>query len=240
MKKVLLIVGLVAALSVGIVAVGVVGAQEGSEDGGRPGDEFIAKTAENLGVTVEELTAAMTDARFDMIDEKGAGGTLTEEQAADIKERIEQYGPLSHPHRPRDGHRECRGVKFIVSAAAAVLGMEVEELVEALESGQSLLAVAESQGMAADEFSASLLEQVKTPLDEKVTSGAISQEQADRIFSGVETNIGRIINAVPGEEGPCRRPGHDGPRPEGAPRFRPDGGFRPPFGEPPVEDATGS
>jgi len=210
MKKVLLILGAVAALVVGIVAVAAVGAQEGSPDAEKRGDEFIAKTAENLGITVEELTAAMTDARFEMIDEAVAEGKITEEQAAKLKDRIEEYGPLSHPHQGKGGHRACLGARFIVSAAATVLGMQEADLVERLKSGQSLAAVAESQGMGLEEFKAALLEQVKTQLQAKVDEGVLTQERADKIFAGIEENIDRIVNAVPEGDGPCQRPRHDG------------------------------
>ena len=222
MKKTLLILGAVAALAVAIVAVAAVGAQEGTPDAEKPADEFIAKTAENLGITVDELTAAMTNARFEMIDEAVADGKLTEEQAAKLKERIQEYGPLIQPHRVKDKHRACLGARFMVSAAATVLDMEAADLTEQLKSGQSLAAVAEAQGMSVDDFKAGLLSQVKTELDTKVADGKLAQERADKIYAGVEENIDRIISATPEGDGPCHKRKDKFRQPEAAPgRFAP-------------------
>ena len=49
-------------LGVGVLMTTGAGAQEGDGDE-RPGERFIAETAERLGVTPEELTSAMTEAQ---------------------------------------------------------------------------------------------------------------------------------------------------------------------------------
>ena len=87
MKRILILGGVLAALAVGIVAVAGAGAQEDtSED--RTG-HYLELLADNLGVTVEELEGALTQSHLDLVNEKVADGTLTEEEAADIIERIE-------------------------------------------------------------------------------------------------------------------------------------------------------
>ena len=93
MKGLLLVIAGAFVLAGGVLIVHGAGAQEG--DGERRADRFVAETAERLGVTPEELTAAMTEAQVEIIDEAVAEGRLTEEQAAKLKERIAEYGPLS-------------------------------------------------------------------------------------------------------------------------------------------------
>ena len=210
MKGLLIVIVGAFVLGAGVLVAGGAGAQEGESE--RRGERFIAETAERLGVTPEELTRAMTEAQFEIIDGKVAEGALTEEQAAKLKERIEEYGPLSvFGLKHRDGHKVfCRGAKLVVDAAAEVLGMDREEIAEAVRSGESLASIAEAQGMSVEEFKAALLSAIKAQLDVKVAEGGITPEQADRAYAAIEEHIDRIVQS----EGPgrCHRPGGgDGP-----------------------------
>jgi hypothetical protein len=212
-KGLLLIVVGAFVLAAGVLVVHGAGAQEGE----RRGERFVAETAERLGVTPEELTTAMTEAQVEIIDEAVAEGRLTEEQAAKLKERIEEYGPLSVMGRGhRVGKALCHGARLVVGAAAEVLGKDPAEVAEAVRSGESLAEQAEAQGTSVEDFKAALLDAIKATLQGKVEEGTIIQEQADRIFAGIEEHIDRIINFEgQGGNGPCPRPVGDRPiRPE--------------------------
>ncbi|HAF71292.1 MAG: Uncharacterized protein XD60_1798 [Acetothermia bacterium 64_32] len=52
---------------------------------------FLGKVAENLGVSVEELLSAITQARLAEIDEALEEGLITEEQANLLRERLEAF-----------------------------------------------------------------------------------------------------------------------------------------------------
>jgi len=186
-------------LGVGVLMTQGAGAQEGEAQ--QPGERFVAETAERLGVTAEELTSAMTEAQFEIIDDGVAEGRLTEEQAAKLKERIEEYGPLSViGRRDRDGRALCHGARLVTGAAAEVLGKEPADVAAAVKSGESLAEQAEAQGMSVEDFKTALLAAVKATLQTKVDEGTITQVQADRIFAGIEENIDRIVN-FEGQEG---------------------------------------
>jgi polyhydroxyalkanoate synthesis regulator phasin len=219
-KGLLLIIAGAFVLAAGVLVVNGAGAQEG--DGERRGERFIAETAERLGVAPEELTTAMTGAQVEIIDEAVAEGRLTEEQAAKLRERIEEYGPLSVVGRGhRDGKALCHGARLVTGAAAEVLGKEPAEVAEAVRSGESLAEQAAAQGMSVEEFKAALLDAIKSTLQAKVDEGKITQEQADRIVAGIEEHIDRIVNIESqGGDRPCQRPGGDRtvrPEAEGTP-----------------------
>ena len=205
-------------LGVGVLMTTGAGAQEG--DAQKPGERFVAETAERLGVTPEELTSAMTEAQFEIIDDAVAEGRLTEEQAAKLKARIEEYGPLSIiGRRDHDGKGLCHGARLVTGAAAEVLGKEPAEVAAALKSGESLAEQAQAQGMSVEDFKTALLAAVKATLQTKVDEGTITQVQADRIFAGIEENIDRIVNYEgQGGRGPCHRRGDRGDGPAGAGR----------------------
>src|SRR5881296_3274773 len=141
-------------LGVAILAAHGALAQGGGSD--RPGDKFIPKTAEKLGISTEALTTAMSTAQFDLIDEAVANGKLTEAEAAKLKERVNEYGPLSVLGLRQRKHAEgvCRGAKLVVGAAADVLQMDRADIVSALRSGQSLAEIGQSKGMSLEDFTA--------------------------------------------------------------------------------------
>jgi len=234
MKRIMILGGVLAALAVGIVAVAGAGAQEttpegdtAAVEGDRPVDHYLELLAENLGFTVEELEGALTQSHIDLVNEKVADGTITEEEAAEIIERLESgEGRLFPPFGggQRGGHygKFHRLVGLVVGNSAEVLGMEVDALKEELHAGNSLADVATAQGVDVEQFKPDLLAAIASDLDEKVADGAITQEQADNILAKITESIDRIVEKVPGEGAP------DGGRPFGGPRHgRP--GFRAPL-----------
>jgi len=204
MKGILAVIAGVLVLGVAVPAVH--GALARGSDGARPGDKFIAKTAEKLGISTEELTTAMSNAQFDLIDEEVANGKLTEDEAAKLKERVNEYGPLSVlglRHR-KGAEGVCRGSKLLIGAAADVLQMDRAEIVSAIRSGQSLAEIAQSKGMSVEDFKTALLESVKSKLDAKVADGTSTTEQADRAYSAIQGKIDQIVQFKGGSDtAPC-------------------------------------
>ena len=193
MKSLLIVAAAVAVLALGALAIGGA-ATSAQEDDGLLGS-FLAKVAEKLGVSEDELNTAIQDAKTETIDEAVADGRLTEEQAERLKERVGEGGFLFPPGLPPDGLHMRGGPGLIADAAAEALGMTKDELIEAHKDGNSLAEVAEGQGMAVEDFKAALLAQVQAQLGELVAEGDLTQEQADDIFRRMEENIDSIVDA---------------------------------------------
>ncbi len=213
MTRVLLILGAVAALAVGFIAVAGAGAREGP-GGGRVGD-FVTKLADRLGISEDELTTAVKDVEIDMVNQAVEEGRLTEAQAAEMIDRIENGGLRF----PSDGQRpelRCRAKESVLKAAAVVLDMEIGQLEGKLNSGMSLAEVAEEQGMTVEDFTAALTAEVEADLQAKVDAGEITQEQMDRLLEAFTSHVDKLINfhPEPGFPGQCH--GH-GPPPDGEP-----------------------
>lgn len=207
MKKLMIVAAAVAVLVLAAVAVGGAAADK---DDGLVGS-FLARVAEKLGVSEDELQTAIDEARTETLDEAVADGNLTEEQA----QRLEESG------FPFGGGRMGHERVHIRAAAAEVLGMTKDDLMEQLQDGNSLADVAEAQGMSMEDFKAALLEQIQAQLDELVAAGDLTQDQADETFQRTEDNIDDIV------AGEGCGPGLGGPRPG-------PGGFgEPQFGSPP-------
>jgi polyhydroxyalkanoate synthesis regulator phasin len=195
MKRLLMIAAAVAVLVLAAVAVG--GVATSADEGDGPIGTFLEKLADKLGVTEDELKTAIDEARSETIDEAVAEGRLTEEQAERLREGSFPFrGPPLHG--PRHLH--------LMEAAAEVLGMPQDELMEQLRDGNSLAEVAEAKDMSVEDFKAALLDEIQARLGELVAEGDLTQEQADRMFENIQENIDSMVNA----EG-CRD-GFGGPR----------------------------
>jgi hypothetical protein len=233
MKQLWIGAGLVAVLAVSVFAVAVAGAQEDTptplpdateeEDETRPCDTYRDLLAENLGIGRDELDGALRQTQLDMIDQAVADGKLTEDEAADLKEKIEGAEDVPCPGFHWLKHKPFfRGLHWLGENTAEILGISEEDLRSKVADGMSLAGIAEEQGMSVDDLKADLLESARSDLDEKVADGDITQEQADDVYQKFSDNIDRIVNATPGD-----RPFFDGPRHDGRGGLFPGG----PFGE---------
>jgi hypothetical protein len=177
-------------------------------------DAIVEDAAEQLGVTSQELDAALTEALKNRIDADVADGRITEERAAELKERIDAgevplvgVGPGKGHHRGHHGF-----VDF--EAAAVFLGVEESALRERLRGGNTLAEVATAEGRTAAGLVDALVEAATADLAEKVEAGRLTDARRDAILENLES---RMQDAVDGEHpfGFRGGRGHGGPPPGG-------------------------
>jgi hypothetical protein len=103
-----------------------------------------------------------------------------------------------------------------LSSIASVLGMTADELHTALHSGQSLAAIAQSKGVDTQKVIDAVVAAIKAHVAQEVTSGELTQAQADAKLADVVAKATEMVNATPGEGMPGRhRGGHGGGRGHG-------------------------
>ena len=190
---------------VGIVAAQTDGGTPTTEADVAPGkarvfSDLLPRLAEKLGISPEELTAAIQETQLELVDERVAAGDLTEEEAARIRERIESgEGPFfGGGHGPRHG----RGMQ-VVQQVAEFLGLTPEVVREAKQDGQSLAQIAEANGVSSDELAAFILSQVEERVADALAEGKIDQARADELLQNAPERIDRLINhsRTSGEDG---------------------------------------
>ena len=135
-------------------------------------------------------------------------GTITQAQAdkvaTTLAEQMPARGP-GHGHGPRAGH-------VTPEATAKILGITVEELRTAMESGKTLAQVAADNGVSKADLISKLVAAAKTQLAADVKAGTITQAQADEIASGLTARITEKVDHVGrGHHGPGRGPGPGAP-----------------------------
>ena len=94
-------------------------------------------------------------------------------------------------HHGHHGNRDQ-----LLTDAASVLGMDVNDLKAQLQQGKSIADVAQSKGMTLDQLKAGLTDKVKARLATDVSSGKITQQQSDNIMARITAGLDNLLNRV--------------------------------------------
>jgi len=199
-----------AAAVVFLVAVGAAGAVAASRalspsDGRRA---VIDDAAAQLGVKPKELSDALKQALKNRIDDAVGSGMLTEEQAKQLKQRIDSdefplftgpgfgvrgFGP-GFGHRfgspLGDGHP---GGFAGLETAATYLGMSEADLREALQD-KTLAEIAKDKGKSVDGLVKALVAAEEKTVDEAAADGRITKAQASEIKSRLAEHTNALVN----------------------------------------------
>ena len=187
--------------------------------------EFFQKLAAKLGVTVDKFKEAFSGAYQETVDQAVADGNLAENRATDMKEQMQErldqgewpgvFGGRGSAERGgmmgRGGNFGMRGGLGLDSFARA-LSMTETDLRTELQAGKTIAEVAEDKSIDLATVKTSVLADLKTSLDQAVTDGKLTQTQADKIYTQMETNFDTMVT----QNGPMGAPfggGHmNGPR----------------------------
>ena len=196
---------------------------------------IIDDAASQLGVEPSELSDALKQALKNRVDEAVEDGRLTEEQATELKERIDanEYPMLGalgfFGHRMHGGPALGRFGNFghfeLFDTAASYLGMTEAELREALRDA-TLAEITRERGKSVSGLVQQLVATQTKRIDDAVADGRLSEEQATKLKADLDERMQAVVN------GEWRKRG-DGPRQ----RFWPGSGSPrapPSFGGPPA------
>jgi hypothetical protein len=198
------------ALSVAVGAAGAVAAER-ALNVREESQAVIDDAANQLGVESSELADALKDALKNRVDEEVQSGRLTEEQGAELKERIESgETPLIFPGfgRHRGDFVHGHGHLGKLDAAAEYLGLAEEELRDRLEQGRTLAEIAQAQGKPVAGLVDALVTEATSRIDEAVEDGHLTEERAAELKAGLED---RTQDLVEGALRFGRPPHHGGP-----------------------------
>ncbi|MGE3073250.1 MAG: hypothetical protein AB7N24_04090 [Dehalococcoidia bacterium] len=175
-------------------------------------DAYLQKIADNLGVDLAKLKEAIGKANVDTLDEKVADGTIPQDKADSIRDKIATgdnffiggRGP-GGPGHGEFGRGGFGGPGFGMAQAdvAGFLGIDEATLRTELQT-KSLATVATEHGKTVDELKAFLTSSAQTMLSDAVAAGKMTQAQADAALSELQSRLDEEINEVhaAGEIGP--------------------------------------
>jgi hypothetical protein len=221
----------VLAATVAGLAVAGGGAAIAASQSDSPASSFLDSVAKHLGISSAELEDATRAAAIDQVDQALEDGRITQEQADELKSRIESgdfpgflgpalVGPglfeFGHAERGGPGHHMFFGDKL--SSAAEYLGLTQAELRKQLADGKSLADVAEAEGKSVDGLKQAILAGARSALEEAVENERLTREQADAIYERLQGFIDDLVDGT--FPGPRFRhgfgPGFDGPEGDGS------------------------
>ena len=104
-----------------------------------------------------------------------------------------------------------RGGGEQLNAVATVLGMTSEEVKNQIRAGKSLADIATSKGVEVQKVIDAVVVNMTVKITEKVTSGILTQAQADMIVSKLTDRVTAMVNGErPPQAGPAMRGGKHG------------------------------
>ena len=176
---------------------------------------FLFDLAAEKNVTIEQLEEARRTAAQPILDGLVNDETLTREQADQLLERVVKV------HEPSAEDRAKMAVSMAMKEAiATALGYEsVEALGEALE-GKSLQALAIEKGVTPEQLETAQQAAAETALDDLVSAGTITQEQADSYLVRIAWSREGRGRSRGGRRGGRGRRGHHGGRGRGRGGFK--------------------
>lgn len=129
-----------------------------------------------------------------------AGVTFAQETTAPTQPATTGITPAT-PDRPwfADAGKAGR-TGSLVARIADILKMKVEDVVAARRAGKSFADIAKEKGVSGTELLDALVAQAKAQIDDLVSSGKITKDQADRALTAIRTNLEAALSRT--EVGP--------------------------------------
>lgn len=158
----------------------------------------LAEIAQSKGVSKEDLTAKLLAIAQVRTDEAVKSGKLTAEKAVSIKENMKAKitAAIDKKHdgsrKGRDGFKGLPVQKYF-SQAAALVGLQPQELKSELKSGKSLVEIAQAKGIPQEQLKAQVLETAQKEIASLVEQGKLTQEKADLIKKQMEQRIDNML-----------------------------------------------
>jgi AraC-like DNA-binding protein len=188
--------------AVGAVALAVAafagGAYAATNSDTNPRQAFLNDVAKRLNVSPAQLSAAFKSAFLDRLNAAVKAGRLTQAQADQMKQRLENGAPFPFPPGPRPFGRglgpHAGGPAGTLGAAAQYLGISDAELASDLRHGQTLAQVARARGKSVSGLEQAITTATKTRLDEAVADGRITKAQENELLNRLSARIGNRVN----------------------------------------------
>lgn len=177
MRKQLITIALTSGLGLGVASLALPGIATAA-------DSATSTAASRLADRVSDLKQALAGLV--------TNGTITQAQADKVASTLAaQAPPFGGP-----GHGPRGAGKLPPETVAKILGITVDELRAAQQSGKTLAQIAAAQGMSKADLVSRLVAGAKTQLAADVKAGRLTQAHADEISADLATRIGEKVDQV--------------------------------------------
>jgi len=190
--------------------------------------DFLNDFAGKLGKSPADVVAAFKAAEKDEIAKAVQAGRLTQAQADKINQRIDSsqglpfgggfFGRGGRGFGPPPGvkpgaQQRGPGQAGPFGGVAGFLGIQPQDLMQALRSGKTLAQVAQDHGKSRDDLKNFLTTQEKNRLAQAVQAGKLTQQQSDQRLQNFTSHLDQMIDHAGNQRGPGGPRGQRGAQP---------------------------
>lgn len=163
----------------------------------QPDGATLADVIEANGGSVANVVRTSVTNITERANQAVIDGNITQEQADKLLNNLEQVvtdsinGDLS---RGNNGGPRRNMARVLLSAITDETGMDVQSVLQAVRDGSTLAEVIEANGGSVANVVTSATTTITEHVNEAVTAGRITQEQADDILGNIEQTLIDILN----------------------------------------------
>jgi polyhydroxyalkanoate synthesis regulator phasin len=168
--------------------------------------QYLQDLAKRLGVPVNTLQQDKLASAEDVLAQLVKEGKLTQNQANQIKQRLESHQACSGNGRGLWG----RGVTIqslkqylpgVATQVAQGLHMTANQLMSQLQSGKSLSDIATAQGVSSTQLQTLVTSAIQSVVNKAVSDGNLTQQQAANIMQMLQKNPAAFNHLLNGHLG---------------------------------------
>jgi len=202
---VLLVVGVLAGMIFGDNIRALVAGSGNPTAKATPGDRasycqlYMQTLASNLGVTTDKLKSANQVAAQKVIDQLAKDGKISADQKNQMTQALQKYASspcafvnvaAGRKGMTHDFHQALAPARAAIeSAVAGALKISTSTLESDLAAGQTIQQIAAAQKVNVSDVNTAYLNAVKSQLSSAVSSGAITQDQSNAVYSWVQQAV---------------------------------------------------
>jgi polyhydroxyalkanoate synthesis regulator phasin len=156
-------------------------------------EQYLQDLANRLHVSVSALQQDKLSAAEDVLAQLVKDGKLTQNQANQIKQRLESHKACSGNGQGLWGRRAImQSLKqYLPGVAAQVaqgLHMNANQLMSQLQSGKSLSDIAKAQGVSSSQLQTIVTNAIQNAVNKAVSDGNLTQQQATNLMQKLQKN----------------------------------------------------
>jgi polyhydroxyalkanoate synthesis regulator phasin len=170
--------------------------------------QYLQDLANRLGVSVSALQQDKLGAAEDVLAQLVKDGKLTQNQANQIKQRLQSHQACTGTGKGLWG----RGVTLqslkqylpdVATQVAQGLHLTSTQLVSQLQSGKSLSQIATAQGVSSSQLQTIVTNAIQSAVNKAVSEGNLTQQQATNIMQMLQKHpntLNRLLNGKLGKQ----------------------------------------
>jgi polyhydroxyalkanoate synthesis regulator phasin len=170
--------------------------------------QYLQDLANRLGVSVSTLQQDKLGAAEDVLAQLVKDGKLTQNQANQIKQRLQSHQACTGIAKGLRG----RGVTLqslkqylpdVATQVAQGLHMTSTQLVSQLQSGKSLSQIATAQGVSSSQLQTIVTNAIQSAVNKAVSDGNLTQQQATNFMQMLQKHpnaLNRLLNGQLGKQ----------------------------------------